>query len=97
LSISRSAPDFFGVYLALGGTLVVGLPAFFNMCVVTGLIPNKGLPLPFFSYGGSNLLICFTAMGLLLNVAAQSRDAKKAPAPKRRLALRAPRLVRVDA
>lgn len=73
LNISRSARDYFGVYLALGCTLIVGLPAFFNMCVVTGLLPNKGLPLPFFSYGGSNILICFAAVGLLLNVAGQTR------------------------
>lgn len=73
ISIARSAPDYSGVYLALGATMIVGLPAFFNMCVVTALVPTKGLPLPFFSYGGTNLLVCFTAMGLLMNVAGQGR------------------------
>ncbi len=95
VSISRSAPDFFGIYLALGCTLVIGLPAFFNMSVVTGLVPNKGLPLPFFSYGGTNLLICYAAMGLLLNVAGQSRAKRVvAPAAKRSVELRSPRLSR---
>ena len=73
VSIARSAPDFCGVYMALGCTMIVGLPAFFNMCVVTALVPTKGLPLPFFSYGGTNLLICFAAMGLLMNIAGQGR------------------------
>jgi len=97
VSISRSAPDFFGVYLALGCTLVIGLPAFFNMSVVTGLLPNKGLPLPFFSYGGTNLLVCYAAMGLLLNVAGQSRAEKITAAPRKSVPLRAPRLGRVPA
>lgn len=77
LTISRSAKDNFGMFLALGCTLLIGIQAFFNMCVVTGVLPNKGLPLPFFSYGGSNLLICFAAAGLILNVAAQSRGERK--------------------
>jgi cell division protein FtsW len=91
LSISRTAPDFFGLYLALGCTLIVGLPAFFNMCVVTGLLPNKGLPLPFFSYGGTSLLVCFVAMGLLLNVAGQSSGGRPESSKKRNLALKASR------
>jgi cell division protein FtsW len=73
VAIARSARDFSGVYLALGATLVVAIPAFFNMAVVTALIPTKGLPLPFFSYGGTNLFTCYAAMGILMNVAWQSR------------------------
>ncbi len=80
LSIARAAKDFCGVYLALGCTLIVGMPAFFNMCVVTALLPTKGLPLPFFSYGGTNLLVTCAAMGLLMNVAGQARAEKAAPA-----------------
>ena len=76
LMIARSAHEFSGVYLALGCTMIIGIPAFFNMGVVTALLPTKGLPLPFFSYGGTNLLICYAAMGILLNVAAQSRGEK---------------------
>jgi cell division protein FtsW len=76
LSIARAsvARDYSGVYLALGATMIVGVPAFFNMAVVTALIPTKGLPLPFFSYGGTNLIVCCAAMGLLLNVASQCQD-----------------------
>ncbi len=80
LSIARAARDYCGVYLALGCTMMVGMPAFFNMCVVTALVPTKGLPLPFFSYGGTNLLVTFAAMGLLMNVAGQSRLEKTRPA-----------------
>ena len=79
ISIARSAPDFCGVYMAVGCTMIVGMPAFFNMCVVTALVPTKGLPLPFFSYGGTNLLICFAAMGLLMNVAGQGRAERPQP------------------
>jgi cell division protein FtsW len=73
LAIARAAAsrDNSGVYLALGSTLVVAVPAFFNMAVVTALIPTKGLPLPFFSYGGTNLIVCCAAMGLLMNVSSQ--------------------------
>ncbi|MDR3038557.1 MAG: putative lipid II flippase FtsW, partial [Candidatus Adiutrix sp.] len=73
LTIARSARDFNGLYLALGATLVVGVPAFLNMAVVTALLPTKGLPLPFFSYGGTNLLVSYAAMGILLNVSGQSQ------------------------
>lgn len=82
LVIARSAHEFSGVYLALGCTMIVGMPAFFNMGVVTALLPTKGLPLPFFSYGGTNLFVSFAAMGILLNIAAQSRRAKP-PQPKK--------------
>lgn len=58
----------FDRYLALGLTALVGVPAILNLCVATGLLPTKGLPLPFISYGGSNLLVTLTAMGLLLRI-----------------------------
>ncbi len=74
LKISRSARDLPGVYLALGCTLLIGIPAFFNMAVVTALLPTKGLPLPFFSYGGTNLMISFVAIGILLNISSRSSD-----------------------
>jgi cell division protein FtsW len=76
LSIARAAAgrDYGGVYLALGSTMVVAVPAFFNMAVATALIPAKGLPLPFFSYGGTNLIVCCAALGLLMNVAGQCHD-----------------------
>ena len=62
------APDRFGAFLALGLTTMVAFQAFFNISVVLGLLPTKGIPLPFVSYGGSSLLINLIGMGILLNV-----------------------------
>jgi cell division protein FtsW len=68
LRITAAAPDRFGVLLALGLTMMVGFQAFVNMSVVLGLMPTKGIPLPFVSAGGSSLLISLLGMGILLNV-----------------------------
>ena len=65
------APDTFGSYLALGMTLLISLPACINMGVVTGILPTKGLSLPFMSYGGSSLLVNLLAVGILLNISRQ--------------------------
>jgi cell division protein FtsW len=62
------APDRFGAFLALGLTTMIGFQSFFNVSVVLGLLPTKGIPLPFVSYGGSSLLINLVGMGILLNV-----------------------------
>jgi len=82
--VSLRAPDRFGSYLALGLTLLIGLQAAINMGVVTGLFPTKGLSLPFLSYGGSSLLATMLAVGVLLNISSQVRQAvgpgAKAPA-----------------
>jgi cell division protein FtsW len=67
--IARHARDSFGMLLATGVTFLIGLQAMINIGVVTGALPNKGLPLPFISYGGSNLLAMLTCVGLLLSVA----------------------------
>jgi len=68
LRIALRAPDRFGSFLALGLTTMVAFQAFFNISVVLGLLPTKGIPLPFVSYGGSSLLINLLGMAMLLNV-----------------------------
>ena len=68
LEIATAAPDRFGAFLALGITMMVSFQAFFNISVVLGLLPTKGIPLPFVSAGGSSMLINLLAMGILLNV-----------------------------
>jgi cell division protein FtsW len=67
---SMRAPDLFGTYLAFGLSALIGLQTLVNMGVVTGLLPTKGLTLPFFSYGGSSMVCTLLAMGILLNISA---------------------------
>ena len=62
------APDRFGALLAVGLTTMVAFQAFVNISVVLGLMPTKGIPLPFVSAGGSSMLISLVGMGILLNV-----------------------------
>ena len=68
LRTAMRAPDRFGAFLALGLTAMVVVQAFFNISVVLGLLPTKGIPLPFVSFGGSSLLMSMLGMGILLNV-----------------------------
>lgn len=68
------APDTFGGLLAVGITTLIGVQVIINIAVVTGLMPVTGMSLPFFSYGGTALLILLASMGILLNV---SRASKK--------------------
>jgi len=68
LRVSLRAPDKFGALLALGLTTMVAVQAFVNISVVLGMMPTKGIPLPFVSSGGSSLLINLFGMGILLNV-----------------------------
>lgn len=68
LRTALRAPDRFGSFLALGLTTMVAFQAFFNISVVLGILPTKGIPLPLVSYGGSSLLINLLGMGILLNV-----------------------------
>jgi cell division protein FtsW len=66
--ISLKAPDLFGHLLAAGLTMMIALEAFINIAGVMGLIPLKGLALPFLSYGGTSLLMSLIAVGILLNI-----------------------------
>src|SRR5947199_868794 len=68
LRVTARAADSFGALLALGLTTMVAIQAFVNISVVLGMMPTKGIPLPFVSAGGSSLLINLLGMGILLNV-----------------------------
>ena len=66
--IAMKAPDMFGSLLAVGITSLIGLQAIINIAVVTSSMPATGMPLPFFSYGGTALVILLCQMGVLLNI-----------------------------
>ncbi len=68
LRVALNAPDTFGSFLALGLTTMIAVQALVNISVVLGMMPTKGIPLPFLSAGGSSLLINLLGMGVLLNV-----------------------------
>jgi len=70
-----AAPDGFGRLLALGITVMVLSQALINFAVVLGMVPTKGIPLPFISYGGSSLLVLLLATGVLLNISQQATEA----------------------
>jgi cell division protein FtsW len=69
IHIAGKTEDHFGYYLSMGLTMMIGVQAIINIAVTTGLMPTKGLPLPFISYGGSALLVNMIAAGILINIA----------------------------
>lgn len=79
--IAWHAREPFGMLLATGLTFLIGLQAFVNIGVVTSALPNKGLPLPFISRGGTNLLFMLICVGLLLSVARHATRRQDAEAP----------------
>lgn len=70
MRIAMAAQDSFGRFLALGIAVLFAVEATVNMGVVTGILPTKGLALPFLSYGGSSLIVSLFAVGVLLNISA---------------------------
>ena len=68
IAISLNARERFGTLMGIGITVILALQAAMNIGVTTALLPNKGIPLPFISYGGSNLLFCLLGVGILLNI-----------------------------
>jgi cell division protein FtsW len=74
LVIALKTRDLFGLYLAFGITCLIGAQAFMNMGVVMGVLPTKGLALPFISYGGSHLLVSLIGVGILLNISKEEQE-----------------------
>jgi len=72
IKISLKAPDLFGNLLAVGITSMVGLQASVNLAVVAGLLPTKGICLPFISFGGTSLILNMVGVGILLNISRKS-------------------------
>lgn len=72
LAIALQAKDAFGKLLAVGLTCIIVVPAMVNIGVCTAVLPNTGLPLPFISYGGTNILFTLLAVGMLLSIHRQS-------------------------
>ncbi len=75
IRIARNAQTLYSTLAALGLTLTISLQAFFNIAMTIGIIPTKGIPLPFFSYGGSSILATLIGVGLILNVSAHRNSA----------------------
>ncbi len=71
--IALSAEDEYGSYIAFGIAVLFGAQALINIAVAMSMLPTKGLTLPFVSYGGSSLLVCAAAMGILLSISRQTR------------------------
>ncbi|MCA9613036.1 MAG: putative lipid II flippase FtsW [Polyangiales bacterium] len=81
LRAAMRAADEYGTYIAIGITFFVGAQAFTNLSVAMGMLPTKGLVLPFISYGGSALLVNCAAVGILLNVS-RARDVEELVEPE---------------
>ena len=76
LHIARHTKDHFASLLATGVTTLIGLQAFINIGVVIGLLPTKGITLPFISYGGSSIVLSLVSVGILLNISRTTNPAK---------------------
>ena len=72
--IAMKARDTLGCLIAIGIVSLIGIQAVINIAVVTSSMPNTGMPLPFFSYGGTSLLILMASVGILLNISRASKN-----------------------
>ncbi|HKY37801.1 MAG TPA: putative lipid II flippase FtsW [Polyangiaceae bacterium] len=72
--IALAAEDEYGQYIAFGISVLFGAQALINIAVAMSMLPTKGLTLPFVSYGGSSLLVCAAAMGILLSISRRSQS-----------------------
>lgn len=72
MKVALNAEDLYSTYLALGLTTLLGLQVIVNMGVVLGMLPTKGLTLPFISYGGSSLVLNLLSIGILLNISSRA-------------------------
>ncbi len=79
--VAINAKDRFGMLLGFGSVVMITLQAAVNIGVTTSLLPNKGMPLPFISYGGSNLCICMLLIGLIVNIHLQGKPFESLSAP----------------
>ncbi len=93
--IAMHSRDRFGVILGFGLITVIALQAAVNIGVTTCVLPNKGLPLPFISYGGSNLVFCLLAIGVLVNIHKQADLSSGEKSEVRLTARTRPRVVRI--
>ena len=79
IKIARNAPDTFGSLMAIGLTTAMGMQICINMGVTLGLLPTKGLTLPFLSYGGTSLLLNMASIGILMNIGANINNYENRP------------------
>lgn len=76
IKIAMDAPDKLGTLIGIGIAALIFVQVFINICVVTSMFPVTGMPLPFFSAGGTNLLFTIASMGIILNISRQRKDKK---------------------
>jgi cell division protein FtsW len=88
LMISLKVEDTFGSLLAAGITISLGLQVFVNMGVTLGLLPTKGLTLPFLSYGGTSLIFSMVSVGILMNISSHMTSLRPAMGPSGRMRVR---------
>ena len=74
ITIAMKAPDLFGTLVAIGITVMIGIQAIFSIAVTSSSMPVTGIPLPFFSYGGTALVMLLCCVGILLNISRQGTN-----------------------